>query len=229
MAQTIQILIIILLCLSIVAVIRLWSVLGTARVTLANLEATRREADVTLKRLAEVAVSTDKVMREEVAPTLQRTRATLEHVEVTTRALAQTTQTISRLTGRAEGVTNAQRLFSLGGIVVQNVAQNVLGGKANKNGANTSHPASAATSLGFSVATAIASRLLVLFGRRGGGNAQAEARTKPALEQSGQPRTLPDAEYAGKTLTVGNGTPMDLLPEPLPIEMPLEKHRRKRS
>lgn len=216
MTLTIQILIIILLGISIVAVIRLWSVLGSVRVTLANLEETRLEADKTLKSLAEVALSTDKVMREEVAPTLQRTRATLEHVEVTTRALAQTTQTISRLTGRAESLTTAQRLLSLGGTV----AQSMLSGKANKHGAEAVPKSSSVNSLGFHVATAVASHLLRMFGRRRVVDPHAEEQPKHGSEPT---RRLPEAEYAGKTLTVGKETPVSLLPEPIPTEKPRKK------
>lgn len=204
MTQAIQILIFILLSLSIVAVIRLWSVLGSVRVTLANLEETRQEADKTLQQLSEVAASTDRVMREEVAPTLQLTRATLENVEVTTRALAQTTQAVRRLTGHAESLTTAQRLLSLGG----SVAQSVLGAKANKNGADASH------SVGFGVAFAVASRLRGLFGRRKGAGSEAaltdENRQIPSREAI---RALPDAEYEGKTLTVGQTQPVSLLAE----------------
>jgi len=217
--QTIQILIILLLGISIVAVIRLWSVLGSVRVTLANLEETRQEADKTLKSLAEVALSTDKVMREEVAPTLQRTRATLEHVEVTTRALAQTTQTISRLTGRAESLTTAQRLISLGGTV----AQSVLSGKANKNGAEAVSKINSAASPGFKVAAAVASQLLRMFGRRKVVDPASEERSKQRLES---PRRLPEAEYAGKTLTVGKEIPISLLPEEIPTERTRKSGRR---
>ena len=147
MALTINILVITLLCCSIVAVIRLWSVLGSARTTLANLEETRLEANATLKQLSEVAASTDKVMREEVAPTLQKTRATLENVELATRALAQTTQSIRRLTGRAESVTTAQRLLSLGGAV----AQNVFTSKTTNDHRNAA-PTSAPKGVGFAFA-----------------------------------------------------------------------------
>lgn len=201
MTLTIQTLVIILLCLSIVAVIRLWSVLGSVRITLANLEETRQEADKTLQRLSEVAASTDKVMREEVAPTLQMTRATLENVEVTTRALAQTTQTIRRLTGHAEQVTTAQRLLALGGVV----AQNVLGGKANKN------PSQSSGSTGFAVAFAIVSKIRGLMARRKEADKQEAHRQ---IESETAPPALPSAEYVGRTLTVGKETPLTLTADP---------------
>lgn len=191
MAQTIQILVIILLCSSIVAVIRLWSVLGCARITLANLEETRLEANETLKRLAEVSASTDKIMREEVAPTLQRTRATLENVEVTTRALAQTTQSIRRLTGRAESVTTAQKLLALGGTV----AQNVFAGKTNKTNQNA---APASVPKGFGLAFAFARGLLTRPSKAD--KKEAEQPARMGLEAANEIAVLPPAPDTNNAL-----------------------------
>lgn len=213
MTLTIQILVMILLCVSIVAVIRLWSVLGSVRVTLANLEATRQEADKTLKQLALVAASTDRVMREEVAPTLQMTRATLENVEVTTRALAQTTRAVQRMTGRAESLTSAQRLLALGGSIAQNVfaakAKGRRGGE-NAGAADSGNKISAppSGSVGYNIAFAVASRLRGLFARRGGENG-ANART-----QSRQIAPAPDAtdvQFEGGTQSLAKATPFALI------------------
>ena len=170
MANTIQILVVILLCCSIVAVIRLWSVLGSVRGTLENLETTRQEADRTLQRLSEVAISTDRVMREEVAPTLQQTRATLENVETTTRALAQTSQLIGRLTGHAENLTTAQKLLSLGGTMFQGLREGKTG-QGSKDGSKGSNAGESggsrqAGATGFSIAFAVVSGLRGLFARR---------------------------------------------------------------
>jgi len=162
--SVIQVLVVILLCCSIVAVIRLWSVLGSVRITLENLETTRQEADRTLQRLTEVAISTDRVMREEVTPTLQQTRATLENVETTTRALAQTSQALGRLTGHAETLTTAQRLFSLGSTVVHTFRgdDRSKNGSTNRKGKSTSGGAGAT---GIGIAFAAVSRLRNLFGK----------------------------------------------------------------
>jgi len=130
----IQYLLVALLAASIVAVLRLWSVLGSARVTLANLESTRMEATETLKRMDATLTTTEQVMREEVAPTLQAARATLSNVEVTTRALAETTTALRRLTGKAESVTDTRRLLSAGGALFQLFAHR--NGTAAKVGAS---------------------------------------------------------------------------------------------
>jgi hypothetical protein len=108
----IHILLDILLVVGIVAVIRLYVILGQVRQTLTNLEATRTEISSTLKRLETVAQSTEEVLRAEVTPTLQITRATLANLEITTRALAETTLAVRGLTGRAEQAVNAQRLIT---------------------------------------------------------------------------------------------------------------------
>ncbi len=132
----IQYLLAILLVVGIVAVLRLWSVLGSARVTLANLETTRLEATETLKRMDTTLATAEQLMREEVAPTLQAARATLDNVEVTTRALAETTSALRRLTGKAETVTDTRRLLSAGGALFQLVASR--NGKPAKNGGHAS-------------------------------------------------------------------------------------------
>ena len=112
MTLDIHILLVILLIVGIVAIIRLYFVLGQVRTSLSNLEETRTEISGTLKRLESVAQSTEEVLRTEVTPTLQVTRATLANLEITTRALAETTLAVRGLTGRAEQAVNAQRLLT---------------------------------------------------------------------------------------------------------------------
>lgn len=119
----IQYLIVVLLLVGIVALIRLWSVLGSARVTLEGLEATRLEAAETLQRMDATLKTTDQLLREEVAPTLQAARATLGNVEMATRALAETTGALRRLTGKAENVSDTGRLISAGTALVQRASQ----------------------------------------------------------------------------------------------------------
>lgn len=205
MALTINILVIVLLCCSIVAVIRLWSVLGSARTTLANLEETRLEANETLKLLSEVAASTDKVMREEVAPTLQKTRATLDNVEMTTRALARTTQSLQRLTGHAENLSTAQKLLAMGGTI----AQNVFAGKANREAVPASASASAPTGVG--LAFAVVSRLRGLLARRKQPDKQNE---RQRLDASNEIPVLPASPQEQAVLTVGKDTTLMLSAEP---------------
>ena len=112
MTVDIHILLFLLLFVAIFAVVRFYVVLGQLRQSLTNLEETRTEISGTLKRLEAVANSTEEVLRTEVTPTLQVTRATLANLEVTTRALAETTLAVRGLTGRAEQAVNAQRLLT---------------------------------------------------------------------------------------------------------------------
>lgn len=133
-ASVIPYLLVILLVVSIFAVIRLWSVLGSARVALANLETTRQEAMQTVKRLDETVATADKLLREEVGPTLQAARATLTHVEATTRTLAEATASLRRITGRAEAITDAKRLITAGAALAAGTAQRKPGQSAKRSG-----------------------------------------------------------------------------------------------
>ncbi len=112
MTLDIHILLDLLLIIGIIALIRFYVLLGQARQSLSNLEETRAEVSGTMKRLESVAASTEEILRTEVTPTLQVTRATLANLEVTTRALADTTLAVRSLTGRAEQAVNAQRLLT---------------------------------------------------------------------------------------------------------------------
>ena len=112
MTLDIHILLALLLIVGIIALIRFYVLLGQVRQSLTNLEQTRAEVSGTMKRLESVAASTEEILRTEVTPTLQVTRATLANLEVTTRALADTTLAVRSLTGRAEQAVNAQRLLS---------------------------------------------------------------------------------------------------------------------
>lgn len=112
MSLDIHILLDLLLVAGILAVGRFYVLLRQVRQSLHNLEETRTEISGTLQRLESVAKSTEEVLRTEVTPTLQVTRATLANLEVTTRALADTTLAVRGLTGRAEQAVNAQRLLT---------------------------------------------------------------------------------------------------------------------
>ena len=124
MTNTIDVLLILLLIAAIFAVVRVFIVLGDVQKTLANLESTRTEITGTLHRLETVAETTQQIMRDEVVPKLKVARETLVNVEITTRALAETTQMARRLVGKVEG---AEKLFSLGGPVAQFVVKKVSG------------------------------------------------------------------------------------------------------
>lgn len=127
----IQSLLVVLLIVAIAAVGRLFFVLGDVRRVLGNvettLETTRKDVDATLTRLNSVAESTDKVLREEVAPTLHVMRETLSHVEVTTRVLAETSMVAKQIAGRVETLVTAQKLAATGGAVAQFVAKKSAG------------------------------------------------------------------------------------------------------
>ena len=123
MSEVIQILIIAVLIVSFFAVGRLYFVLGSVRQTLVNLEVTRAEISSTVGRLDTAVHTAQTLLDEEVAPTLRVAREALVNVEIITRALAETTLAVRRLTGKAEGVVNAKQLVKLGGPLLQQLAK----------------------------------------------------------------------------------------------------------
>jgi uncharacterized protein YoxC len=96
--------------------VRVEATLETAR---KDVDATLAEANRALQRLEAVAASTEQVMREEVAPTLRVARETLTDIEVTTRAVADTTLVARRIAERADTLVDTQRLLAIGGTVTQ--------------------------------------------------------------------------------------------------------------
>ena len=115
----VEVLLCVLLLILIVAALRLYSMLGDLRKTLASVEQTRAAVAGTVRKL-------DVMLTEEIAPTLQAARQNLIHIEVTTKALADATQTARRITAKSEGIAQAAQLLLLGG----SVAKRTMGGKA---------------------------------------------------------------------------------------------------
>jgi hypothetical protein len=176
-AVLIQYLLVVLLLSGIIAVLRLWSVLGSVRVTLANLETTRQEVTTTVKRLDETVVSADRLLREEVTPTLQVARTTLANVEVTTRALAETTTSLRRLTGKAATANDARHLITAGTALAQAMSRK--------------KQESVAKSPGRGLLSAVGAGLFGLFARgkraSNDGNTKALAEPPPQRALSGVP------------------------------------------
>ncbi len=114
---------ILLLIVSIVTVLKLFSVLNRIGATLAQ---TQGEISGTLTQLEAAALSTDRLMREELTPMLQVTRQTLGNVEVTTRALAETTQSVRGLSRKAEGAATVAAVVGGGGGTLARTAVTLL-------------------------------------------------------------------------------------------------------
>ena len=176
MTWDIHVLLVILLIVGTVAVIRLYLVLGQVRQSLNNLEETRIEMSGTLKHLESVAKSTEEVLRTEITPTLQVTRATLANLEVTTRALAETTLAVRGLTGRAEQAVNAQRLLTAAVPIARMMTARGGG-------------------LAAGVVAGIGSGIKALFGRK-----RRAAVSDPALTSRLQPTAIADGSLANPIL-----------------------------
>jgi len=80
------------------------------------IEGLREDVDATLRRVDKAVGEAESLLRDEVAPTLQVARRTLQNIEVTTRALADTTIAARTVVGRIERSTNAARLGQVGGL-----------------------------------------------------------------------------------------------------------------
>lgn len=81
--------------------------------------ATLQETHTALERVETLAQSTDKLVREEIGPTLAVTRATLSHVEATTRAINEGAQGVRAIVGRVEAVSNPTNIAALTGQVLK--------------------------------------------------------------------------------------------------------------
>ncbi len=197
MTLTLQLATLGLIGVGIAAVIYLIVVLVKLRRVLVQaetmLETTRKDVDAalldagrTLQRLEAVAQSTEQVMREEVAPTLRVARETLANVEVTTRAIADTTLVARRIAERADTLVDTQRLLSAGGAAAHLVLQK---------------SASAAGSLLSGVASGIGGGVRALLTRRKSALPSASPSEPPRLKSGKPRRALPDAPPTNELIT----------------------------
>ncbi len=122
MDEAIKILLILLLIVTILAVVKLIQVLRKVETTL---DTTKQDINSTLTELNGVTASTKKLMEEELTPTLQVARQTLENVQITTRALADVTQSAQRVTQKVESMVDTTRLVASGASLAKSMLGNV--------------------------------------------------------------------------------------------------------
>jgi uncharacterized protein YoxC len=123
-SSLIQGLIVILLIAGIVAVVRIIQLVGDVQKTLAGVETTRADLSVTLKKIDSLADTTENMVKEELAPTLQVARQALANVEVVTNAVAETSKSVRDVTA---SVQNASKILTLGGPIAQALLSRVTG------------------------------------------------------------------------------------------------------
>ena len=85
------------------------------------------DAQQTIQRLNGIAEKTEKIITEELTPTLQVARQTLTNVEATTRVLAETTQSAQNVVKRVEGFLETGKLVATGVAVAKAAAQKTAG------------------------------------------------------------------------------------------------------
>lgn len=137
MDEAIKVLLIVLLLVTIVAVVKLIQLLRKVETTL---DTTKHDINSTLVELNGVTSSTKKLMEEELAPTLQVARQTLENVQVTTRVLADVTQSAQRVTQKVESMVDTTRLVASGASLAKSVLGNVQSLFGRKSRAKASTP-----------------------------------------------------------------------------------------
>jgi uncharacterized protein YoxC len=128
MPEYVSILLAVLLVALTGVAVKVFLVLGDVQKTLQKVDETRAEVTGVVKQLEEVVTSTNKLLKEELAPTIQVARETLANVEVMTHALADTTTAARRVAQRAESLVSSPQLLALGSTVGQFVVKNA--GKA---------------------------------------------------------------------------------------------------
>lgn len=117
-----------LLCFLIVALIgitiKLFLVLTDLQKTITN---TRADVDLTLKRVDTVLCTTETLIHEELTPTIKVARETLINVEITTRAIADTTVAARQMVSRLEGMVDSKHLATAGTAVAAFMAKRTAG------------------------------------------------------------------------------------------------------
>jgi uncharacterized protein YoxC len=108
----------------IAVVIKLFQILNEAQRTVQEY---RPRLETIVTRLEAVAASTQKLMDEELGPTLHAARETLVHVQKTTQALAETVQTAKHVVQKANTVMDVGRLATAGGAVAKFVMRQAGG------------------------------------------------------------------------------------------------------
>ncbi len=123
-AGIIQILEIGVLFVSILAIGRIFFLVGDVQKTLAGIESTRTEITTTLQKVETVASTTEKLMREELTPTVRVARETLANLEVTSKALAESTAIVRKVAGSVE---NVHHYISMSGPIAQTLIKKASG------------------------------------------------------------------------------------------------------
>ncbi|HEV2473716.1 MAG TPA: hypothetical protein VGS41_13660 [Chthonomonadales bacterium] len=136
-------LLIIALLISATAVVwKLYQVLGAVQKSLAGVEETRSRIDKTVDRLNSITGDTEKLLTQEIVPLLQTSRETITNLEIATRAVADTTILVRRITGTLDSTVNPERVSAAGKSLVAfaakqsaRAAQSLLSGLSTSLGA----------------------------------------------------------------------------------------------
>ncbi len=104
--------------------IKMFLVLTDLQKTIAT---TRTDLDMTMKRVDKVLDTTETLLHDEITPTIKIARETLANIEVTTRAIADTTVAARHVVTRVEGVVDPAHLATVGTALATFMAKRTAG------------------------------------------------------------------------------------------------------
>ncbi len=124
MNPTLQVLICLLIVALIAISVKLFMVLTDLQKTITS---TQRDIDKTITRVDTILDSAEVLLRDELTPTIKVARETLMNVEITTRAIADTTVAARQIVARLEGVIEPKHLATAGTAVATFIAKKTAG------------------------------------------------------------------------------------------------------
>ncbi len=122
MNVAIGVLVVLLLIGAIAVTVRIWGVLGTLQKVLVSLEETKAQLQGTLHEVDVTLATTNALLKEQAIPVLISTQRTIANLEVSTKAMADVTESVRGLTARAESIGKAASVAAAAGSALVTMA-----------------------------------------------------------------------------------------------------------
>jgi uncharacterized protein YoxC len=118
----IELLVVLLLFAAIAVSVRFWGLLGTLRNVLMSVEETRGHVQGTLHEVDVTLATANSLLKEQAIPVLNSAHKTFSNLEVSTRALADVTESMRGLSARAESIGRAASVAAAAGSAIATMA-----------------------------------------------------------------------------------------------------------
>ncbi len=118
----IGILIILFLIVAIAVTVRIWGLLGTLQKVLVSLDETKGQLQGTLHEVDVTVATVNSLLKEQAIPVLVSTQRTLANLEVSTKAIADVSESVRGLTARAESIGKAASVAAAAGSALVTMA-----------------------------------------------------------------------------------------------------------